>query len=83
MASTTTPTARRHAEITAVLDLFRSDMDTAPVADMAAAVLTLAPLGRSKAWKDAVAAWSQLITDHADARAWALVQGAVWACNAA
>ena len=81
--ATTTPTARRLAAITAVGERFRTDMDIAPVETMAEAIRALAPLGRTANWKANVAAWSQLVIDHPDNRAWALMQGAVWAANAA
>jgi hypothetical protein len=83
MNETTTPTARRHAAITELVDRHSAVLDPTSAEELAAAVEGLAALGRSEKWKHAIAAWAGLFTAHPDALGWALVQGAVWACNAA
>lgn len=82
---TSTPTARRLAAITAVIDTFAPLVNVpATQAQLTSAVIALRPLGRSARWTDAIDAWVRLIGEKFEqAPAWALHQPAVWACNAA
>lgn len=58
----------------------RQDVDRADIAD---ALYALAKLGRTDKWHGTIARWVALVLDSANPMDWALLQGQVFATNAA